>query len=119
MVIGPNGTFEVEYDVAAGTPIDLLNVVGNLTLDATSIVKFVNLNGGAAPLSAARYVFAKYTGTLSGLAFGTVTDLPAGYVIDSSVTGEIALMTAVPEIGSFLAVGCSLALVAAFRRRSR
>lgn len=119
VVIGPNGTFEVEYDVDATQTIDLLNVVGNLTLDATSIVKFVNVDSGSAPLSAARYVFAKYTGSLSGLAFGTVTDLPVGYMIDTSVTGEIALITAIPEIGSFLAVGCSLALVAAFRCRSR
>ncbi len=117
VVIGPSGTFEVEYNVSASQPIDLLNVVGNLTLDATSVVTFVNLNSGAAPLTDARYVFAKYTGSLTGTAFGTVNSLPIGYMLDFSVPNEIALITAIPEVSSFVAVGAALGGLALVARR--
>lgn len=70
-----NGTLQIDTDGSAGTPTDVLNAAGALTLGAASTLDF---NSIGTPLTAASYVIASDAGTLTGT-FGTVTDLPPGY----------------------------------------
>lgn len=70
-----NGTLQIETNGSAGTPTDVLNAAGALTLGASSVLDF---NAIGTALTAPSYVIASYAGTLSGT-FGTVTELPFGY----------------------------------------
>jgi len=110
------GTLNIDLNDSDPSVVDLLNDVGNLDISApTSTVAF-NITGTP---SAAAYVFAKY-GTLTGTAFGTVNNLPAGYTINYNYQGgnQIALVSNVPEPGI-----AALAIVGVFgtslRRRRR
>ena len=70
-----NGTLQIDTNGSAGTPTDVLNAAGALTLGAASTLDF---NSIGTPLTAASYVIASDAGILTGT-FGTVTDLPPGY----------------------------------------
>lgn len=87
------GTLVIEYDGAAGTPIDYLSVTGALSI-ASMNLDVQMLSGGAA-LTAPAYVFADYA-TLTGT-FASA-NLPAGYAVDYNYSGlnQIALVQ-IPE----------------------
>ncbi|HEX2747777.1 MAG TPA: autotransporter-associated beta strand repeat-containing protein [Verrucomicrobiales bacterium] len=88
------GTLKIEFDGAAGTPIDTLAVLANLDI-TTMKVDFDQIGGSLNGTSS--YPFASY-GTLTGTAFSTVTDLPAGYAINYHVGGgNVIGLVPVPE----------------------
>jgi autotransporter-associated beta strand protein len=98
-----NGTLQIETDGSAGTPTDVLNAAGALTLGAASTLDF---NSIGTPLTAASHVIASYAGTLTGT-FGTVTDLPPGYSLvynhNNGVTStNIALVKTANPFGSWI-----------------
>ncbi len=93
-----------------GDTFDVLAITGNIDLSSSSDnVTFAAT--GTQTLS--RYVFATYTGSLSGT-FNSVVNLPTGYVMDYGTSGQIAL-NVVPEPTSLAALG--LFGLAAMRRR--
>jgi fibronectin-binding autotransporter adhesin len=87
---GP-GTYLFEYDGAAGVPIDQLSVLG--VLDLTGATVDFDMLGAA--LTAPSYVFAAY-GSLTGT-FGTQVDVPAGYSINYSFSGNQIALVQIPE----------------------
>jgi fibronectin-binding autotransporter adhesin len=87
------GTLVIEYDGAAGSPIDLLSVTGSLNI-ATMTLDAQMLSGGA-PLSAPSYIFANYGSLIGTFASATV---PSGYTLDYQFggTNQIAFVQ-IPE----------------------
>lgn len=90
---GGSGTLVIEYDSAAGTPIDYLSVTGALSI-ASMTLDVQQLAGGSA-LTAPAYVFADYA-TLTGTF--AATNVPAGYEVDYNYSGlnQLALVQ-IPE----------------------
>ncbi|MEM8623610.1 MAG: hypothetical protein AAGG47_08810, partial [Pseudomonadota bacterium] len=88
-----NGSYAYEVD---GTTADLLVVNGDLTLGAGSTLDVSTLGGGA---TAATYVVATYTGSLTGTFAGGENGVPAGYSVAYNHPGgtgnQIALVSAV------------------------
>ncbi|HEV2293100.1 MAG TPA: PEP-CTERM sorting domain-containing protein [Tepidisphaeraceae bacterium] len=111
-----NGTLLAEYDGSGAGSSDLLDVLGALTLGASSTL---DLNQLGLPADDAAYVIASY-GSLSGT-FANVLDLPAGYTIDYSYNDGFSsnnIAIAVPEPAGVALLGLSgLALLS--RRRTR
>lgn len=109
-----NGTLAVEYQGITGAGndlIDLLNVASGLDI-TNATVDFASLGG---TLDDSALVFAKYS-TLTGAAFATVSNLPAGYQIsyaynDGNSSNNIALV-AVPEPGAIVLTVIGIAGVA-------
>jgi autotransporter-associated beta strand protein len=93
------GKLIVEYDGDIGADlIDVLNVAGSF--DITNMIVDFDLLPMGDPLDDAAIVFAKY-GSLTGTAFASELDTPAGYAIDyayndGSSVNNIALVV-VPE----------------------
>jgi autotransporter-associated beta strand protein len=112
-----DGSLNIELNDADPNVVDLLNVAGNLDISGTSAVSF-SVTG--TPTHSA-YVFANYS-SLTGTAFATVSNLPAGYSIDYNYQGanDIALVAApVPEPSSIgLVLAGATGLVARRRRRA-
>ena len=108
-----NGTLRVEYDGAAGSPIDLLAVTGTFSI-ATMSLDFQPLGS---PLTAPAYVFASY-GTLDGAAFASTSNVPSGYELDYNYSGgnQIALV-AVPEPAGLFGLGLAVSGLLMRRRR--
>ncbi len=91
------GTLLVEYDGAVGTPIDTLTVSNNLNVSGMSL-DFDQIGGA---LGAGAYPFATY-GSLTGTAFASVADLPAGFTIDYHYqSGNVIALVPVPEPGVY------------------
>lgn len=109
--LGLFGVLDIDLSCAS---TDLASVGGALTLDPASTVSFSVGN----PLTEPAYVFADY-GSLAGT-FGTVSNLPAGYLLDYNYLGgnQLALVT-VPEPSAvaLVAVGCIAAVATARWRR--
>jgi autotransporter-associated beta strand protein len=106
------GTLDVEYDgAAAGQKIDLLAVTGDLDLTGATFA-FAPVDGGS-PLSGEPYVFVTYTGGLTGTAGGTA---PAGYQVDYSTSGQIALVL-IPEPSTWILLLLAGLALAAYKRR--
>ena len=105
-----SGTLVIEYDGAAGTPVDFLSVLGTLNVSGMSL----EAQPIGSPLVAPSYVFASY-GTLTGT-FAAAT-LPAGYAVDYHFGGlnQIAFVQ-VPEP---TAAGLAALGVGAVLRRRR
>lgn len=78
------GKLQIEYNNASSPKIDKLIVTGNLDI-TNAIVDFQNLGG---TLTGAAHVFASY-GSLTGTAFASVLNLPAGYVINYNYVGGV------------------------------
>ncbi len=108
--LGLFGVLDIDL---SGASTDLATVGGTLTLDPASTVSFSVGN----PLTEPAYVFADY-GSLAGT-FGTVSNLPAGYLLDYNYLGsnQLALVT-VPE-PSALALGAVGGIAAAATARWR
>ena len=87
-----NGTYEYEIDGGIG---DSLAVTGDLALGAGSVLEVTELN----PASAAVYVVASYTGTLTGTFAGGENGIPAGWTIDygSGSNSQITLVNAMAD----------------------
>jgi fibronectin-binding autotransporter adhesin len=117
------GSLLIEYDGDAGTPIDLLNVSGNL--NATNLIlDFNNIDGLLTPLpvdgggfGTGAYIFAKY-GSLTGT-FASVSDLPSGYYVDYAYNDGISTnnIAVVPEPASFVLAGLGLVGLSLLRKR--
>jgi fibronectin-binding autotransporter adhesin len=107
------GTLDVEYDgAAAGQKIDLLAVTGDLDLTGATFA-FAPATGGS-PLSGdGPFVFATYTGALTGSAGGTA---PAGYEVDYGTPGQIALVV-IPEPSTWILLVLGGMALAAYKRR--
>ena len=96
--------------------VDLLNDSAPLDISAATSAVTFNVTG---TLSQPAYVFANYS-SLTGSAFSTVNNLPAGYSIDYDYQGnnDIALVAAaVPEPASLGLL--TLAGFATLRRRRK
>lgn len=118
------GTYQVEFDDNLGSPIDLLAVLGTLTLNGAT-VDFADISPGTDGLAGESYVFATY-GTLAGdPQFTTVNNLPDNYTIEYAFDvggGNFGIaLVAVPEASSFLAMGLVTGIVTCrlSRRRRR
>jgi autotransporter-associated beta strand protein len=115
------GTLLVEYDGdAAVDAIDLLTVSGSFNISAMG-VDFDLLALGD-PLDDTAVIFAKY-GSLTGSAFASVADLPAGYALDYAYndgigTNNIALV-AVPEPNALMIMGMGAVGMLAWRKNRR
>ena len=83
-----DGTLAIKLNTATS---DLLNDVGVLNLDPTSVL---NLSSIATP-SASTYILANYS-TLNGT-FGNVVGLPANYNLNYGFNGNSIALVAVPE----------------------
>ena len=108
------GTLSIDLNDADPGVVDVLNDIGNLDISAATSAVTFNVTG--APTAPA-YVFAKYA-SLTGSAFGTVNNLPAGYSIDYDYQGnsDVALV-AVPEPASLALLGVATLSVLSRRRR--
>lgn len=106
------GTLSIGVDASGGGTSDLFSVAGPLDLSAgTSTVDFSVIGS----LDDPAYVFASY-GSLNGT-FGTVTNLPTGYVIDYGYLGNFIALVPVPEPTTISTLGCAAALALFLRRR--
>jgi autotransporter-associated beta strand protein len=112
------GNMSVEYDDSASPQkIDVTTSLGAVDLTAlTSGVTFLPIG---APLTAPAYIFVNY-GSLSGT-FASTSGLPSGYTIDYNYLGgnSIALVAAVPEASSFLALGLAGLIAGGYRLRKK
>lgn len=110
---GGSGTLVIEYDAAAGTPIDLLTVAGSL--DITTMPLALTQTGAA--LTDPVYPFASY-GSLTGTQFAGVTGLPTGYAVDYNyLGGNVIALVAIPEHSSTAVVLGGLGMLGMRRRR--
>lgn len=107
-----NGSLLTQFNGTGGGTIDLLVATGNL--DIANATLDLSMIGGGSALDDASYIFATY-GSLTGSAFSSVLNLPAGYEIDYAFGGNNIALVAVPEPTGIL-LG-SLGLLAFFRRR--
>jgi fibronectin-binding autotransporter adhesin len=85
VTMGSNSNFHVDL---SGASNDLLDITGNLDLSAFQTVSFFGSLSGPGP-----WIFAKYTGTLTGTFDDT--DVPGaliGYRVDYSTPGQIKLV---------------------------
>jgi fibronectin-binding autotransporter adhesin len=106
------GTLAIGVDASGAGTSDLLSVAGPVDLSAvTSTVDFSVIG----VLDDPAYVFASY-GSLNGT-FGTVTNLPTGYVIDYAYLGNFIALVPVPEPTTISTLGCAAALALFLRRR--
>ena len=106
------GTLSIGVDASGAGTSDLFSVAGPLDLSAvTSTVDFSVLG----VLDDPAYVFASY-GSLNGT-FGTVSNLPTGYVIDYGYLGNFIALVPVPEPTTISTLGCAAALALFLRRR--
>jgi fibronectin-binding autotransporter adhesin len=97
---------------------DLLAITGNLTLSSLFDQIAFQVQGAT---GAASYTLATYTGSLTGT-FDNELNLPTGYFVDYSHSGQILLTmgTPVPEPGTWLIGGFAVgALLVSQRRRTR
>lgn len=117
------GSLLIEYDGDEISPIDLLNVSGNLNA-SNLILDFNNIDGFLTALpvdgggfGTGAYIFAKY-GTLTGT-FASVTDLPAGYYVNYAYNDGISSnnIAIVPEPASFVLAGLGIAGLTMLRKR--
>ena len=111
------GALNIELNDADPNVVDVLNDAGNLDISAATSAVTFNITGTP---SAAAYVFAKYA-SLTGSAFGTVNNLPAGYNIDYNYqsNNQIALVASVPEPTALgLAAIGGLGLALCLRRKA-
>ena len=106
------GTLSIGVDASGAGTSDLFSVAGPLDLSAvTSTVDFSVIG----VLDDPAYVFASY-GSLNGT-FGTVSNLPTGYVIDYGYLGNFIALVPVPEPTTISTLGCAAALALFLRRR--
>ncbi len=77
------GTYNCQLDVSAG---DRVTVTGTLTINPTAAITISTIGTPAA----ASYTIASYT-TLSGT-LPTITGIPAGYSLDTSVAGQVKIV---------------------------
>jgi autotransporter-associated beta strand protein len=106
------GTLSIGVDASGAGTSDLFSVADPLDLSAvTSTVDFSVLG----VLDDPAYVFASY-GSLNGT-FGTVSNLPTGYVIDYGYLGNFIALVPVPEPTTISTLGCAAALALFLRRR--
>ncbi|MDF1751242.1 MAG: Ig-like domain-containing protein [Verrucomicrobiales bacterium] len=100
--IGSNATTRLEMRVDDANGIsDKLVVTGDLDISNTDL-KLFGLDG-VTPLTTvddAFYTLITYGGTLTGTAFASVFNLPAGYEINFDTAGEIRLTTIIPAVVS-------------------
>lgn len=108
-----NGLLDIEFDGSAFQATDVLEVLGNIALGASSTVEFSQLGSS---LTGPSYVFATYGGTLTGT-FGNIVDLPVGYEINYAFSGNNIALVVVPEPSSMLLFAGSLISLLPMRRR--
>jgi fibronectin-binding autotransporter adhesin len=112
-----NGTYVADVSSASGTSSDRIDVTGNLTLGANSLLNLPGTNSYAPVGSSPTYTLISFTGTRLGqFNMALSSPLPAGYNL--IYTSNAVLLTPVPEPAFVLAL-CGVAGCAGFWRRRR
>lgn len=135
------GNVFVQGLLAPGASIESLNVTGNMSFDASSILEIelndldsnivdllaltgdLSITSGAqlnflvtGTPTASEYLFGTYSGNLTGL-FSS-TSIPAGYDLVQA-GGELKLVSAVPEPGTWALLGAGLLVLVGYRRKHK
>jgi hypothetical protein len=112
-----NGALLIEYDDTASMKIDLLSVTGNLDITGATL-SLDDISLGDVGLSDPAYIFATYTGTLSGLGAFDDDPLPVGYSVNYAFNGNNIALVAVPEPNAFIFAGIGLACLTVVQARA-
>ena len=140
--LAPGASITVHGDLSPGDSIGTLTVTGDLVMDGGTLV--IQMDGTTdqtdlltvegmlnllnnpevefdiqGTLTAPAYVFATY-GTLLGNPFANEWNVPLGYSVNYAYAGnQIALVSAIPEPMTMLAVGMGIASLGGYIRKRR
>jgi fibronectin-binding autotransporter adhesin len=111
-----NGTYTADVQNTPNAS-DRIAITGNLALGTASILNLPTSNSYDPVANNTIYTLATYTGTVTGT-FGSVSNLPAGYVVSyGTVITNAVTLSPVPEPGFVLAVCGGLSGLITWRRR--